>query len=47
MLEENIKKVLEEISAGNNLGEKITLVGATKTVPVEVINRAITLGKPF
>ena len=44
MLEENIKKVLEEIKGGNNLGESITLVGATKTVPVEVINQAIKLG---
>jgi uncharacterized pyridoxal phosphate-containing UPF0001 family protein len=44
MLEENLKKVFEEIKNGNNLGEEITLVGATKTVPVEVINQAITLG---
>lgn len=44
MLEENLKKVFEEIKNGNNLGEQITLVGATKTVPVEVINQAITLG---
>ncbi len=44
MLKENLEKVLSEISAGNNLGEEITLVGATKTMPVEVINQAISLG---
>ena len=41
---ENLKTVLEQIKNGNNLGEKITLVGATKTMPVEVINQAIELG---
>ncbi|MBQ8427144.1 MAG: YggS family pyridoxal phosphate-dependent enzyme, partial [Clostridia bacterium] len=44
MLEENIKKVLEEIADGNNLGEKITLVGASKTMSVETINKAVALG---
>ena len=44
MIEENIKQVLREISAGNNLGEKITLVAATKTVPAEIINRAVCAG---
>ena len=44
MLEENVKKILEEITCGNNLGEKITLVGASKTMSVEVINRAIDAG---
>ena len=44
MLEENLKNVFEEIKNGNDRGEKITLVGATKTVPIEIINDAITLG---
>ncbi len=44
MLKENLTKILSEISLGNNLGEKITLVGATKTIPVEIINQAIKLG---
>ena len=37
---ENLKNVLDEIKDGNNLGEEITLVGATKFVPVETINLA-------
>lgn len=37
---ENLKNVLNEIKDGNNLGEEITLVGATKFVPVETINLA-------
>ena len=44
MLENNLKTVLEEISGGNNLGEKITLVGASKTMSAQDINRAIELG---
>ena len=44
MLKENLEKVLNEISNGNNFGEKITLIGATKTVPAETINEAISLG---
>lgn len=44
MLESNLKNILNEIKNGNNLGEPITLVGATKTVPVEEINRAVGLG---
>lgn len=40
----NLKNILELIKNGNNLGEKITLVGATKTVPIETINEAIKLG---
>ena len=40
----NLKNILELIKNGNNLGEKITLVGATKTVPIETINQAIKLG---
>ena len=44
MLKENLQKVLTDISCGNNLGEKITLVGATKMVDVATINTAIELG---
>lgn len=44
MFEDNLKQILTEISKGNNLGEKVTLVGATKTVPVETVNRAIECG---
>ncbi len=44
MVENNLRLVLEEISNGNSLGEKVTLVGATKFVPVDVINKAISAG---
>ena len=44
MLEKNLKEIIDLIKKGNNLGEKITLVGATKTVDVETINKAIDLG---
>lgn len=44
MLKDNLEKVFKEIENGNNLGEKITLVGATKTVSVDTINQAIKLG---
>lgn len=44
MLETNLKEIFSLIEKGNNLGEKITLVGATKTVDVSVINKAISLG---
>ena len=44
MYKENLKNILEELSKGNNLGEEITLIGATKTMPPEVINEAIGLG---
>ena len=44
MLKENLDKVFEKIKNGNNLGEEILLVGATKTMPVDVINNAIDLG---
>ena len=44
MLKENLSKVLSIISDGNNLGEKITLVGATKTQSIETINQAISYG---
>ena len=44
MLENNLKLIFEQIKNGNNLGEPITLVGASKTVSAEVINRAVQLG---
>ena len=43
-VKENLHKILDEIKKGNNLGEPITLVGATKMVNVEVINYAIENG---
>ncbi len=39
-----LREILTLCEKGNNLGEKISLVGATKTVPVEIINRAVELG---
>lgn len=44
LIEENLQSVLNETAKGNDRGEKITLVGATKTVPADVINLAITKG---
>ena len=44
MLENNLKRIFCEIENGNNLVEKITLVGASKTMSVDTINRAISLG---
>ena len=44
MLKSNIEKVLSQIKNGNNLGEDITLVGATKTMDVDTINNAISFG---
>lgn len=44
MLKTNVERVLSDIKAGNNYGEKITLVAATKTQDAEVINRAISCG---
>ena len=44
MVESNLQLILEEIKQGNPYGEKVTLVGATKFVPVDVINRAISAG---
>ena len=44
MLKENLDKIFSCIKNGNNLGEPITLVGATKMVDVDVINEAIALG---
>ncbi len=44
MFADKLKEVLEIISCGNDKGEKITLVGATKTMPVSEINLAIENG---
>lgn len=44
MLKERVEAALAEISAGNDRGEPITLVAATKTVPAEIINEAISYG---
>ncbi|MCQ2387526.1 MAG: YggS family pyridoxal phosphate-dependent enzyme [Clostridia bacterium] len=41
---EQLKQVISDIRNGNNLGEKITLVGATKTVDVDTINLAVENG---
>ena len=44
MIKDNLELILNEIKGGNNLGEAVTLVGATKFVPVENINIAIDNG---
>ncbi len=44
MLKENLEKVFFEIQKGNNLSEKIDLVGATKMQSAEIINEAISYG---
>ncbi|MBR2336385.1 MAG: YggS family pyridoxal phosphate-dependent enzyme [Clostridia bacterium] len=44
MLRENYQNIIDELALGNNLGEKITLLGATKFVSAEKINEAIGLG---
>ena len=44
MLEKRIKEVFEIVKDGNNKGESITVVGASKTMSAEVINKAISYG---
>lgn len=44
MNEKALKDLLEFCNKGNNLGEKVTLVGATKTMDADTINNAIELG---
>lgn len=44
VIEKNLKEIFSEISQGNDRGEQITLLGATKYVPVEKINEAIGAG---
>ena len=40
----NLQKIFSEIKNGNNLGEEVHLVGATKMVDVQTINDAINCG---
>ncbi len=44
MLEKNLQTIFSNISNGNNFGEPIILVGATKMVDADTINKAISLG---
>ncbi len=44
MIENNLKTVFEFIKNGNNLGEKVSVVGATKMVDVDTINLAVENG---
>lgn len=44
MLESKLAEIFSIIENGNDKGEPITLVGATKMVDVDTINKAITLG---
>ncbi len=44
MLKDNVEKVLDDLKGGNNFGEKVTLVAATKTNDADVINLAIKYG---
>ncbi len=44
MIKDNLQAIFEEVKNGNNLGEPITVVGATKFQPVELINEAIEGG---
>lgn len=43
-IEQNVKEILEYLSAGNCFGEKVTLVAATKMQNAESINAAIAAG---
>ncbi len=43
-IEENVRRILGEIGGGNGLGERVTLVAATKTRTPEEISRAIKAG---
>ena len=44
MIEDNVKKLLEEIPAYNAYGEKVTLVAAVKLQTADSINRAVRGG---
>ena len=44
MIEENVTKLLKELESGNSLGERVTLVAATKTRTAAEIARAIDAG---
>ena len=41
---DNLDRIFKEIENGNDRGEKITFLGATKFVPVERVNEAIKAG---
>lgn len=43
-IKENLNRILDEISVGNNRGESITLLGATKFVDIARINQAAEYG---
>ena len=43
-IERKLNDIFSEIASGNDRGEKITLLGATKFVPVERVNEAISAG---
>ena len=43
-IENNVKRLKDEISAGNAYGEAVTLVAAVKTQSAEAINAAIRAG---
>ena len=43
-LKDNLNTLFDYVKKGNNLGEPITVIGATKTVDVQTINNAIKLG---
>ena len=44
MFEDKLKEILNLCEKGNNFGEKVTLVGATKTMDADTINLAISKG---
>ncbi len=44
MLKQKLEEIFKLTAKGNNLYEPITIVGATKMMPVEVINEAVSLG---
>ena len=43
-IEKKLNDIFSEIASGNDRGEKITLLGATKFVPAERVNEAISAG---
>ena len=44
MLKENLCNIFDKIKNGNNMGEKIYLVGASKTMSPDIINQAHSFG---
>ncbi len=47
MIKTNLENVFTQIEKGNNFGENVTLVGATKTQSVGTINQAIEYGLKY